>query len=251
MANENNVPTAPEAQPTSREKLLSRARDWYPDRDFDSNENALADSIEEKISDLIAGQEENDAMQKRLVDLLESDPRSANVFMSWLETGDPISAMVEEFGDDLGIDEEHAAGFEKQLQDWRTRKQENDTLQQEAQANWDKSLANLEEWGNAKGLSLEQKRDVMLRLLAIAFNGMENKYNTDDFDLALNAINHDADVATARQEGEIAGRNERIAASRRERTAAASLPPSAQGGQGSRVRERGTEDEGSIWDDIR
>ena len=84
---------------------------------------------------------------------------------------------------------------------------------------------------------MEQKRDVMLRLLAIAFNGMENKYSTEDFDLALNAINHDSDVATARQEGEVAGRNERIAAARRDRTAAGNMPPAPTGRQGGAMSE--------------
>ena len=85
---------------------------------------------------------------------------------------------------------------------------------------------------------MEQKRDVMLRLLAITFNGMENKYNAEDFDLAYNAINHDTDVAAARAEGEVAGRNEKIAAARRDRNASVAMPPAPIGSQGGRARER-------------
>ena len=157
---------------------------------------------------------------------------------------------METFGDELGMSEEGQAKFKDQLAGWRERKSANDALVAEAETNWNNSLQALEDWGNGKGLTLEQKRDVMLRLLAITFSGMENKYTAEDFDLALNAINHDNDVAAARAEGQVAGRNERIAAARRDRAAAAAMPPVAAGGQGGRTRERRPAKEGDIWDNL-
>ena len=231
-------------KPSARESLLSRARERYPDRSFadigaEPAEGTadLDEAINDMLTDYSTRQAAYDENNNKLRDLLISDPSAAEFVQKWVETGDPRTALVETFGDDLGMSEEGQAKFKDQLSGWRERKSANDALEAEAESNWQASLQALEDWGNGKNLSLEQKRDVMLRLLAITFNGMENKYGAEDFDLALNAINHDTDVATARQEGEVAGRNERIAAARRERTAAASMPPAPTGRQGGSMSE--------------
>lgn len=231
--------------PSSREKLLSRARERYPDRTFadigatepQEGVSDLDEAIDEMLEDYASRQAANDESNGRLRDLLLTDPSSAEFIQKWVETGDPRTALVETFGDDLGMSEDARSQFTAQLEGWRERKSANDALESEAETNWQNSLAQLEEWGNGKGLSLEQKRDVMLRLLSITFNGMENKYGAEDFDLALNAINHDSDVAAARQEGEVAGRNQRISAARRDRATAANMPPAPTGRQGGAMSE--------------
>ena len=253
MAQEDN------AVVSSRANLLARARERFPDRTFADLDAAepqegvadLDDAINEMLDDYTNRQADYDKKNERLVELLKTDPDSAEFVQRWIETGDPRTALVETFGDDLGMSEEGREQFKGQLDSWRERKSANDTLNREAEANWDKSLSDLEEWGNSKGLSLEQKRDVMLRLLSIAFNGMVNKYSVEDFDLALKAINHDSDVAVARQEGEVTGRNTRIAAARRERATAGSMPPAIPGGQGAREREATPQVKSSPWAGIR
>ncbi len=230
---------------SSRESLLSRARERYPDRTFadigatepQEGVSDLDDAINEMLEDYTTRQAEYDEKNSRLSELLMSDPSAAEFIQKWIETGDPRTALVDTFGDDLGISEEGQAQFKDQLEGWRQRKADNDALEAQAESNWQESLNALEEWGNGKGLSLEEKRDVMLRLLAITFNGMENKYAAEDFDLAYNAIHHDDDVQAARQEGEVAGRNAKIAAARRDRTAAAAMPPAPTGRQGGVVAE--------------
>lgn len=226
--------------------MLERAREQFPDRtfaDLDATEPQegvadLDDAIDEILEDMTSRQGTYDEQNNKLTSLLVSDPSSAEFIQRWVETGDPRTALVETFGEELGIAEEKAAEFKDQLEGWRERKAANDALNAEAEANWNESLSALELWGDAKGLSLEQKRDVMVRLLAIVSNGIVNKYGPEDFDLAYNAINHDADVAEARMAGEVAGRNERIAAARRGAAAANALPPASAGGQGGRATER-------------
>lgn len=230
---------------SSRENMLSRMRERYPDRTFADLDAAepqegvsdLDDAINETLEDLTSRQAAYDEKNARLSELLMSDPSSAEFIQKWIETGDPRTALVETFGDDLGISEEGQAQFKSQLEGWRERKAANDALEAEAASNWDASLQALEEWGNAKGLSIEDKRDVMLRLLGITFNGMENKYAAEDFDLAYNALHYNDDVAAARQEGEVAGRNAKIAAARHDRAAAGNIPPAAGGRQGGVAKE--------------
>lgn len=229
----------------SRQNLLSRARERFPDRTFadldattpQEGVSDLDDAIDEMLNDLSTRQATYDENNARLTALLSSDPSAAEFIQKWIETGDPRTALVEAFGDDLGISEEGQAQFRTQLEGWRGRKAANDALEAEAEANWQASLEALEAWGNAKGLSLEEKRDVMLRLLSITFNGMENKYGVEDFDIAYNSIHHDADVAEARIEGEVAGRNSKITAARRDRAAAGAMPPAPTGRVGGAVAE--------------
>lgn len=241
---------------TSRDELLSIASERYPDRrykgqigqDGQEGQDELEDSILEIVQNYRTKQAEYDANNTKLTKLLMNDPDVAEVMQIWVETGDPRVALVEKFGDELGMSEDAREKFKGNLASWRQRKEEHDRLAAEGESNWQESLSKLEEWGNGKGLSLEQKRDVMLRLLAITFNGQENKYDTDDFDLALNAINHDSDVNKAREEGMIAGKNAKIATVKRGKAAAAGMPPVSNGGQGMRGQEPKPEKKPeSVW----
>lgn len=244
-------------KPSARENLLSRAREKFPDRKFsdigaEPSEGVadLDEAIDEMLTEYATRQATYDENNSRLTELMLNDPTASEFVMKWLETGDPRTALIEAFGDDLGMSEESRANFKDQLSKWRERKSANDAIEAEAEENWNNSLAALKEWGEAKGLTLEQQRDVMLRLLAITFNGMENKYGQDDFELAYNAINHDSDVEAARAEGEVTGRNEKIAATRRERAAANSVMPPAAGRQGGTVGEPQAPKKKRFWEEV-
>lgn len=231
---------------SARESILARARERFPDRKFANLDDTepgddvddLDTAIEEMLSEYSVQQSSLNDANGKLMDLLLNDPSSADFIQRWMDTKDPRTALVETFGDDLGLNEEAQEKFKGELDAWREKRSASQTLEKEARKNWQNSLAALDAWGDEKGLSLDEKRDVMVRLLAIAIGGMENNYTTDDFDLALNAIRHDNDVEMARHEGEVAGRNEKIAATRRERTMSDNMPPAAGGGQGGKTPER-------------
>lgn len=244
-----------------RDQLLSRARTRFPDRNFDMENGqdgqdgqALAQAIYEML-------EESDGKIKgyvddnnKMLDLFLSDPSSAEFVTKWAETGDPRAALVETFGDDLAdlATEEGRGKFKSNLDSWRKRKSDNDNLNTEASANWDKSLSDLEEWGNTKGLSQEQKISVLMKLVQITADGLMNKYSTEDFDMALKVMNFDSAVSNARMEGEVAGRNAKIRETKRGRAAnEAVMPPSMTGGQGMRVAEAINERPKSIFSGIK
>ena len=239
--------------------MLDLAREKFPDRtfaDLDATEPQegvadLDDAIDEMLQAYATRQAADDENNSKLKQLLGTDPDIGEVMQSWIETGDPRVAIVERFGDDLGMGEEARERFKDNLNGWRERKAANDALESEAESNWQESLQKLAAWGEAKGLSFEQQRDVMLRLLAVTFNGMENKYGEDDFNMALHSMNCDADVAAARAAGEVAGRNARIAAERRVRSEAGVMPPAGAAGQGGRATERKPEGVKSVWADVK
>ena len=243
---------------SSRDRLMSLASERYPDRkwkgqvgqDGQEGQDELEDAIYEMISDYSTKQAAYDENNGKLRDLLMSDPDCAELMQRWVETGDVRVALVEKFGDELGMSDEAKTKFKDNLASWRKRKEENDRLTAESDANWNASLEALNSWGDGKGLSMEQKADVMGRLLAITFNGMEDKYGQDDFELALKALNYDTDVQNAREEGMVAGSNAKINTVKRGRAAAANMPPASPGGQGMRGQEPKPAKPKSVWEDL-
>lgn len=225
--------------------MLSRARERYPDRTFadlgaEPQEGVadLDEAISEMLEEYATNQKTYDEKNGRLSELLMSDPSAAEFIQKWVDTGDPRTALIEAFGDELGMNEESQANFKESLASYRERKSANDALEAAAQENLQASYAALDQWGDAKGLSLEDKRDVFLLLFGIVANGMENKYTPEDFEMAYNALHYANDVANARHEGEVAGRNSKIEAARHDRTAAGNMPPVAGGRQGGVVKEK-------------
>ena len=243
-----------------RNQLLSRARSRFPDRNFDGQdgqnggdgqalEQAIFEMLEESDEKIKGYVDENNKM----LDLFMSDPSSAEFVTKWAETGDPRVALVETFGDDLAelSTEEGRGKFSSSLDSWRQRKNDNDNLNKEADANWNKSLEDLESWGNANGLSQEQKIAVLMKLVQITADGLMNKYSTEDFDMALKVMNFDSAVSNARMEGEVAGRNAKIREAKRGRANGEAMPPSIRGGQGMRIAEQKPERAKSIWEGLK
>ncbi len=228
------------------EQLLKRASERYPDRRFagqtDQNGQNGQDDLEQAIIDMLSESDasiaENNDKNAKLVELFTGDPKCGEFVTRWVETGDPRAALVEVFGDELGdlSTEEGRGQFSESLKSWRSKKEENSKRDKEAEANWDKTLKDLEEWGNAKGLDDEKKAQVIGRLMSVAANAVMNIYTPADFDMVVKEMNYDNDVAAARQEGEVAGRNAKIAEKRRERAAQGAMPP-ALSGQGIRSKE--------------
>ena len=243
-----------------RDQLMSRARQRFPDRNFDGMDGqdgqdgqalaqALMEMLDESDGKIKGYVDENNKM----LDLFLSDPSSAEFVNRWAETGDPRMALVEVFGDDLAelSSEEGRGKFKEGLASWRKRKNDNDNLNKEAETNWNKSLEDLEAWGNENGLSQEQKVAVLMKLVQITADGLMNKYSAEDFGMALKVMNFDSAVSNARMEGEVAGRNARIREAKRGRANNEALPPSVTGGQGMRIAEAVPERPKSIFSGIK
>ena len=250
----NNMAQTEQQNVTSpRQQMLDLASKRFPDRRFpgqtgpdgldgkDDLEQAILDILSEKDQTIADGNSKN----KQLVDLFLNDPASLDLFTRWVETKDLGAALVDVFGDDLPnlSTDEGRAQYSKNLEAWRGRKSENDRIETERQENIKKSLEDLEAWGNEKGLTVDQKVAIFLRLVEIAANGISNIYTRDDFDMVLKETNFDSAVEAARREGEVAGRNEKIAAARLTRSVGSNMPPSFPGGQGLRGAERQPVDE--------
>ena len=244
---------------SSRDRLQSRMSEAYPDKKFgtanvengetvDDLEQAVLDKLDEQGKTIDEYRQKDEA----LVKLMMSDPQCADFIDEWVRSGDPRAALVKVFGDDLSElgTEEGRGKFADGLQSWRTRKQENDNLIAEADANWNSFLDRLDKWGDEKGLDIDRKKDIAVRLIDVYDKGLTNAYDESDFEMANKALGYDNDVASARQEGIVDGRNQKIVAQRRTKNDAGNMPPSMSGGRGMHTPAPQPPKPYNIWDEV-
>ena len=136
---------------TSRERLKDRLSGRYPDRQFTGQDgidaqDVMDDSTEELFGEYEARENEYNTHSKRLNDLFASDARIAGLFMRWAEGGNIMEHLIEEFGDEfldaLGSEEGKAKFLDAQNR-WLDKVSKNKAADEEAQANFQKSIETL------------------------------------------------------------------------------------------------------------
>lgn len=231
-----------------RDQLKQRAQGWYADRNFDGTDgttdtDALGAALIEKLDELEGNAKTYKENNDRLVGLFNSDPRSAEFLNQWVSKGDPLAALVETFGDDFAEAMQSPEAREKFVEShnkWLERKAADDAANDQREQNWQKSLEDLEAFGNSKGFNDDQKVQLVVRLHQVGVNAIEGIYTTEDFQMAYDASNYAKDVQEARHEGEVAGRNAKIQERMREKRQPETMPPAlaGQGAPATEPRER-------------
>lgn len=232
---------------TSRAKLDERLAKRFPDRDFSGKnvrdgqnvQELYDDSLEEMFGEYDAREAEYNSHSERLSALFKNEPRAAKVFMAWASGGDLMEQLIENFGDEFrdALDSEEGRNRFLDAQNrWIQKVADNRKADEEAAANFETSVATLQKFQQEHNLSDEEAIAVFDRVHKIGTDMVQGIYTVDSFLLALNAINHDKDVETARAEGQISGRNEKIREKLRDESQTRNLPP-AVGGQGASAGE--------------
>lgn len=230
---------------SSKDKILGRLSNRFPDRSFKGQDGIYAqDAMDDSIEELLAEYESTISNYrehtKSLLDLFENDAMAARVFMG-LAAGEKIEQrLLAEYGptllDALQSEEGQQALLAAQ-EVARQKKEKDDELQKEAEANIQESLKNVEAFQTENNLSDEQTLAIVNMLNKVAADIHMGIYTPESIRMAMNAINHDKDVQVARTEGEIEGRNTRIKEKLRNGRDMGNLPPSL-GGQGASAGEK-------------
>ena len=90
-------------------------------------------------------------------------------------------------------------------------------LDEEYEKNMDASLETLRQFQEERGMSDEQIDAVVDAVLTVVRDGVMGKFSKETLAMFVNAINHDSDVASASEEGRVAGRNDKIVEGLRKR----------------------------------
>lgn len=195
-----------------RDLVLERLRNRYPDKDF-SDDDAIYGQISDDFDVYDKDLERYKAEEKAIVDMYASDPRSAYFMSEWHDGVHPVVALVRRYGKefkDVMEDpewQEQIEAADKEFAERTAKEKELDALYEQ---NHSESKSVRDAYQEEHGLSDEQIDAALALLVSIVNDMVVGKLTSDALDMAMKAINHDADVETANQEGIVQGKNTRI-----------------------------------------
>lgn len=202
-----------EEQPISKKDALKkRLGEKYPDKSFDEDEDFYG-QITDDYDASDAAIADYQGREKRLADMLDTNPKSAQFIADMASGKDPIVGLIENFGleirdvlDDPEKQEEIAEANTKYIEKIAKDKE----LEEEFQRNFAASMDELSAMQQEQGLTDDQCDRVMEFIIDLVGKGVMGQYDRSAFEMALKAINYDNDVASATENGQIAGRNAKI-----------------------------------------
>lgn len=219
-----------------RDQHLERLRKKYPEKKFEDDEEIYG-QISDDYDNYEAELERYRARDKSLSDMFAADPRSAQ-FLTDMHNGiDPVIGLVRNFGveiKDVLDDPEMQDKIAEANKDYVERVAKSKKLDEEYEKNMGTTLETLRQFQSERGMSDEQIDKLYELLLGIVRDGVMGKFSTETLDMASKALNYDADVATAGEEGEIAGRNAKIVEKlRKSKKGDGTAPIGGKNGQGA------------------
>ncbi len=198
-----------------REQLGERLKKRYPDREY-ADDEALFGQINDDYDEYdnkLTGYKDRES---KLTELLAKDPHSAQFITDMAQGKDPWTSLINRIGidgvkdmlDDPAKMEEYAASNKEYVA--RMAKQKG--LEEEWEKNMKNTLQMLEQKQQEHGLSDEELDKAADWIKEVTNDAVLGIIKPETIEMALKAINHDADMEAASQEGEIRGRNARAEA---------------------------------------
>lgn len=198
-----------------RDEFGERLKKKYPDREY-ADDEALFGQINDdydEYDNTLNGYKERES---KLTDMLSKDPHSAQFITDMAQGKDPWTSLINRIGidgvkemlDDPTKMEEYSASNKEYID--RMAKQKD--LESEWEKNMKTTLAMLEQKQQEMGLSDEQIDAASDWIKEVVNDAIVGIIKPETLDMAFKAINHDADIAAASQEGEVRGKNAKVEA---------------------------------------
>lgn len=193
-----------------RDQLGERLKKKYPDREYTDDEalfGQINDDYDEYESQL-SGYKERES---KLTDMFTRDPQSAQFITDMAQGKDPWASLINRIGID-GVkemldDPAKMEEFSKSNKEYVDRMAKQKGLEEEWEKNMKTTLAMLEQKQQKLGLTDEQIDQAADLIKEITNDAVIGIIKPETIDMVLKAINHDADIAAASEEGEIRGKN--------------------------------------------
>lgn len=231
------------APKSGKELLIERLKIQRPDLDVDDEESFYG-AINADYDGYEAGENEKKQMRDSLDKMLEvfdKHPEAAALYVDLARGGKSVlEYLIERYGDDFKaiLEDKDPAKIAKIAQaenKYRSRILSEEELKKESETNLLSSLDLLDEAAAEAGLSDEEKDAVFESFASMIDDAIKNKVSKDTWVMIIKGNQHDKDVASAIEEGEVRGRNTRIA--EKVRKPAERVPPTL-GGQAPAVQRR-------------
>ncbi len=202
-----------------RDQQLERLRKKYPDKKFEDDEEIygqISDDYDQYEQDIDGYK----GREKAMSDMFAADPRSAQFLADMHNGNDPVLGLVKNFGveiKDVLDDPEMQEKIAEANKEYVERVAKSKKLDEEYERNMDASLETLRQFQEERGMSDDEIDAVADAILTVVKDGVMGKFSKPTLELFVNAINHDSDVASASEEGRVAGRNDKIVEGLRKR----------------------------------
>lgn len=241
-AQSQEAATAPPVDDRPNRKAFSeRFAKRHKDIDFEDKEARYGAMNDD--ADALARYEEDG---KALSEMFDNNRWLAAMAMDLKKNPDlnPIQWMASQ-GIDIGAamqDEEMGKKVAQQIADFQQQKADEDSHEQELVSNLQKSADAMEQLG----LDDDAKADLWEKFFKVIGDAENGIVSTETWQLFKNAQNYDADVASAREEGAMQGRNEKIQ-NKVKRSEKNDIPPSLSTNGGASTTKKKTS---SFWDGL-
>lgn len=193
-----------------RDQFGERLKQKYPDREF-ADDEALFRQINDdydQYDNELSGYKERES---KLTNMFTSDPRSAQFITDMAQGKDPWVSLINRIGID-GVkeildDPDKMDDFAASNKEYVERMAKQKGLEEEWEKNMAATLSMFEQMQKERGLSDEQIDAVADWVKEVANDALVGRIKPETVEMALKALNHDADIAAASEEGEIRGKN--------------------------------------------
>lgn len=207
-----------EQNKTKRDLLGERLKRKYPDREY-ADDEALFGQINDDYDDYDGRLGKYEERERALVDVFNRDPRSAQFLTDMANGRDPWLNLIRRVGvdgmTDILNDPAKQDEFQEANKEYLERLARSKALDEEYEKNLAASQETVAAIQAEKGVS-DDVMDKALDLLGeIANEVILGKFTRENIEIALKAINYDADMETAAHEAEIRGRNAKVEAALR------------------------------------
>lgn len=196
-----------------RDQFGERLKTKYPDREYADDEalfGQINDDYDEYENELTGARER----EQKLVDTFNNNPHAAHFLTDMVKGNNPWCGLIERIGidgmTDLMNDPEKREEFAESQKKFMERVAREKELEEEYNANLTQSLDTFARLQQERGLTDDDIDQAVDMLKQICNEVLLGKFTEGSIDLALKALNHDADIEAAAQEGEVRGRNTKI-----------------------------------------
>jgi hypothetical protein len=214
-----------EVKKSMRDMFAERLRSRYPDREFADDEAMYGQAGEDydEYERQLNGYRES---ERKLTDMFDKDPRSAQFIADMARGEDPWIAVIKRVGSDgiieLINDPAKQEAYAAANKEYAERVAKEKQLEAEYNANMAESQRIREELDALYG---EATVDAALAVIdQMSKDALMGKVTKEAIEMAMKIVNHDADIANARSEGEVAGRNAKIVEQQRRRSEGDGMP---------------------------
>lgn len=220
MDKEEVMPTGGEAPPKQQHRLHSRMGKMFPDRQWNGDDEYL-DEADNHIEALEGYKKNSEESNRKIIDLLESEPELSAVLRDMLKGMTLREALARNVDIDSLVGMEGDPDWDnisKAKNERIAKLEENRKWQSQVEENQQKTIESLAAFTKNKGLDEATVNDFIGYVSAMLEKAFNTYLDEETLERLYQAYSYKKDVADAENLGMVKGRNEKIQAMRKEKT---------------------------------